>query len=249
MKKMLRHTMLAAMLLAVVVYLGTTVAGAETILTNTVVVEAGGRSTTYDFDEVRLEEEDGVVKVCVCKSLAFRALQLLADRFADGVVPRDDIRILTGWTTDGAEELFVDIMGWPAGDLAFTAGATEATQLTINDAYFIFMRKSTGEAWKVTADAALYPHGFFHYRTLIKSGQATSAERQFWQTALRPQAVANMEAIPLIDRLDIQPLAFFGTDNSMLHIPAVCVSDGSEYRIDMHYHGGAFALQTAEPLH
>jgi hypothetical protein len=35
----------------------------------------------------------------------------------------------------------------------------------------------------------------------------------------------------------------------MLHIPAVCVSDGSEYRIDMHYHGGAFALQTAEPLH
>jgi hypothetical protein len=241
--------MLAAMVLAVVICLGSTGAGAETVRTNTVVVAAGGTSTAYDFDEVRLEEEDGVVKVCVCKSLAFRALQLLAGRFADAIVPRDDIRILTGWTTDGAEELFVDIMGWPAADLAFTAGATEATQLTITDAYFIFVRKSTGEAWKVTADEDLYPCGFFHYRTLIKSGRATSAEKQFWQTALRPQAVANMAAIPLIDKLNIQPVAFFGTDNSILHIPTVCVADGSEYRIEMRYSGSAFELQAAEPLH
>ncbi|MBN2231412.1 MAG: hypothetical protein JW781_01145 [Deltaproteobacteria bacterium] len=224
-------------------------AGADTIRANTVVVEAGGTPTTYDFDQVKLEEEDGVVKVCVCKSLAFRALQLLSGCFADGVVPRDDIRILTGWTTDGAGELFVDIMGWPTEDLAFTAGATEFTQLNIADAYFIFIRKSTGRAWRVTADEALYPKGFFPYRTLIKSGQATNAEKQFFQTALRPQAVANMEAIPLIDKLDIRPVAFFGTDG-ILRIPTVCAADGSEYEIELRLTGDStFTLEGAEALH
>jgi hypothetical protein len=215
---------------------------ADTIVHNQVVVKSGETVVSYDLDEVKTEVEDGKTKVCICRCLCFRALQMLATRFADGVIPRDDIKIVTGWTTDGPEELFVEVMGWSSGDLTPMAGATAAAHLTIEDAYFFFIQKSTGKAWKVVANEGLYPQGFFAYRTLVKTGQATDEQKDFFQTALRPQAVINMETLPLIDKFDILAVPFYGEDG-ILHIPACFASGGGEYEVELRNLGnGVFEL-------
>lgn len=244
MKKMLRSGWMVSILLAALVCV-VPVSHADTITTNHVVVENNGVLTSYDFDQVKMEVEDGTTKVCICRCLCFRALQLLATQFADGVIPRDDIKIYTGWTTDGPEELFVEVMGWSHEDLAAMSGATAAANLTIVDAYFFFVQKSTGKAWKVAAKEGLYPTGFFTYRTLVKTGTATAEQKVFFQKALRPQAVANMEALPLIDRFDIQAVPFYGED-AILHIPSVFVSGGVEYEAELKDTGNyVFVLTNA----
>jgi len=221
---------------------------ADTITTNQVTVKTNESETTYDLDKVKLEIEAGATKVCLCKCLCFRALQMLATQFADGVIPRDDIKVYTGWTTDGPEELFVETMGWSHEDLAFMAGATDATQLTIEDAYFFFVQKSTGKAWKVTAKVGLYPTQFFTYRTLVKTSTATDAQKTFFQKALRPQAVGNMGALPLIDKLDIQEVASFGQDE-VLRIPVVFLSGGAAYEAELNHTGNyVFELTKADSL-
>jgi len=245
MKKGMRMGWMMAMALLALASLVTGTAFADTITTNQVIVKAGGAETTFDLDKVKLEVENGTTKVCLCKCLCFRALQLLATRFGDGAIPRDDIQIYTGWTTDGAEELFVETMGWTHEDLAFMKGATDATQLTIEDAYFFFIQKTTGKAWKVQARADLYPKEFFTYRTLAQSGQATDAQKSFFQKALRPQAEANMQALPLIDKFDIQGVAFFGQDE-VLRIPMVILSGGAAYEANLNHTGNyVFELRDA----
>jgi hypothetical protein len=247
MKRMLRSGWLVCIMLGVIVCM-VSVVRADTISSNQVAVKSNDIVTTYDFDKVKMEVENGITKVCICKCLCFRALQLLVTQFSDGVVPRDDVRIYTGWTTDGAEELFIDTMGWAHEEVGFMSGATDATQLTIEDAYFFFVQKSTGKVWKVTAKGGLYPTEFFTYRTLIKTGAATDAQKSVFQKALRPQAVANMAALPLIDKLDIQEVAFFGQDG-VLHIPSV-FGGGMAYEVELSHKGNyVFELIMAESLH
>jgi hypothetical protein len=246
MKKMLRSGWMVSILLAALVCV-VSVSHADTITTNHVFVEDNGVLTSYDFDQVKMEMEDGKTNVCICKCLCFRALQLLATQFADGVIPRDDIKIYTGWTTDGPEELFLEVMGWPASGLAFMERATDATHLTIEDAYFFFVQHSTGKVWKVRASAALYPKEFFTYRSLVKTGQATDEQKSFFQKALRPQAVANMESLPLIDKLDIQEVAFFGGDG-VLRVPVLSCG-GVAYEVELtHTDNYVFVLGNVTPL-
>lgn len=221
---------------------------AGTITQNQVRLSSGGETVTYDFDEVKTEVENGVTKVCICRCLCFRALQMLATRFEDGVIPKDDIEIVTGWTTDGPEELFVEVMGWPHESLTFTQNATESSLLTIADAVFFFIQKSTDKAWKVAANEGLYPTAFFPYRTAVKEKTASEEETDFFKMALRPQAVSHMETLPMIDRFRVDAVSFFGKE-SVLRIPACVISDGTEYSIELLCKGeGVFHLLKAETI-
>jgi len=234
MRRMLKGKWLVPLLLLVFVCMAS-ISQAKTISTNHVVVEVKDVHTSYDFDQVKMEVEDGKTKVCVCKCLCFRALQLLTIQFDDGVIPRDDIQIYTGWTTDGTEEIFVETLGWPQEDGMFMIDTTDGVHLTIGDAWFFFVQKSAGKAWKVQANEHLYPKGFFTYRTLVKTVKATNEQKLFFQNALRPQAVANMESLPLIDRFDIQETAYFG-QNGILRVTSLFV-DGKEYGIELKIMG------------
>ena len=246
-KRMKMGWMVSMAVLAMVSFVGYN-AYADTITTNQAVVKANDVETTYDFDKVKMEVENGITKVCICKCLCFRSLQLLSTQFTGGVVPRDDIKVYTGWTTDGAEELFVETMGWAHEDVVFMAGATDAAHLTIGDAYFFFVQKSTGRAWKVLAKEGLYPAGFFTYRTLVKTATASSEQTVFFQKALRPQAAANLAAIPLIDKLDIQEVAAFDQDGA-LRIPAVVLPGGMAYEVELSHTGNyVFELKNAVSL-
>ena len=221
---------------------------ADTIIGNQVIVEVDDVTTTYDLDQVKIEVEGGKTKVCICRCLCFRALQMLAAQFDDGVIPRDDIKIVTGFTTDGPEELFVEVMGWPHTDLMFMANATDPAHLTIQDAFFFFIQKSTGLAWKVSASDDLYPTAFFDYRTLVKTKSATEEQTTLFKTALRPQAIAHMGALPLIDKFDVQTIPFYG-DDGVLRLPAAFVSGGVEYDVELKDNGNnLFELIKAVPV-
>jgi hypothetical protein len=221
---------------------------ADTITGNQVAVKDNDVVTTYNLDNVKLEIEDGKTKVCLCRCLCFRSLQTLAAQFVDGVIPKDDITIYTGWTTDGPEELFIEVIGWSHDDLEFMADLTDPAYLTIEDAYFFFIQKSTGKVWKVMAKEDLYPMEFFTYRTLVKTGAATQEQKAFFQKSLRPQAVANMETLPFIDKFDIQAVPFYGEDG-ILRIPALFVFEGREYEADLEEVGkGTFELTGAVQL-
>ncbi len=246
-KKMMKGW-IALSILAVAVYMAPSVHG-ETITGNQIRVKANDVITTYDLDQVKTEVEDGKTKVCICRCLCFRALQLLAAQFSDGVVPRDDINIFTGWTTRGAEELFVDAMGWSPSDLAFVTGAKGPYYLTIGDAVFFFVQKSTGMVWKVKANETLYPKEFFTYRTLVKTGEATDEQKSFFQSALRPQAVVNLEFLPSIDKFSARAIPYLD-ENGILHIPDAFVSDGSAYGAELEDEGdGTFLLRQVTPIH
>jgi len=214
-------------LLAAVVYMSPAVF-ADTIANDRVAVASSGTTVIYNFDEVKMEIEDGKSKVCLCRCLSFRALQILASQFPNGVIPNDDIRIYTGWTTDGAEELFVDLMGWNHGDLSFLENSTDPVHLTTQDAVFFFVQRSSGNVWKVKTNEGLYPKEFFTYRTLIKTGQATDSQVIFFQTALRPQAVLNMTTLPLIDKFHVQLVPYYG-EGGVLRLPWVFLAGGTEY--------------------
>nr|HDM99605.1 hypothetical protein [Deltaproteobacteria bacterium] len=222
---------------------------ADTITGNQVAVKENDVITAYNLDDVKWETEDGKTKVCICRCLSFRSLQTLASQFADGVIPKEDITIYSGWTTDGPEELFIEVMGWPDDDLEFMTDPTAPAYLTIEDAYFFFIQKSTGKVWKVVAKEDLYPMEFFTYRTLVKTGAATQEQKAFFRKSLRPQAAANMETLPFIDKFDIQAVPFYGEDG-ILHIPALFVFEGREYEADLEEAGkDTFELTDAVQLH
>lgn len=209
---------------------------ADTIYSNQVAVKDNDVVTMYNLDDVKWETEDGKTKICLCRCLCFRALQTLAARFEDGVIPKDDITIFSGFTTDGPEGLFIEVMGWSDDDLKFMAEPKDPTYLTIEDACFFFIQKSTSKVWKVVAREDLYPEEFFTYRTLVKTGSATQEQNAFWQKTVRPQAVANMEILPFIDKFDIQAVPYYGEDG-ILHIPALFVLEGREYEADLEEAG------------
>lgn len=235
MRKALKRGLVVLTLLGAV-FFTVSIVHADTIIHNQVIVKSDDISVSHDLDEVKMEVENGKTKVCICRCLCFRALQLLAEQFPGGVIPRDDIKIVTGFTTDGPEELFVEVMGWPHADLTFTANATAPALLTVQDAFFFFIQKSTGRAWKVSASDDLYPATFFDYRTLVKTKTATEEQITFFKTALRPQAVANMGALPLIDKFNVQAIPFFA-DDEVLRLPAVFVSGGVEYSVELEHKG------------
>ncbi len=240
-----RYLCVPSALLLMVLFTGTMVC-ADTISDNQLAIQSGGNTIVYDLDEVKIEVENGKRKVCICRCLCFRALQVLAGQFADKTIPSDDIRIYTGWTTDGPEELFLEIMGWSHDDLLIVPGATDRAHLTLKDAIFFFVQKSTTKAWKVTAREGLYPQTFFSYRTAVKTKTASEEEMGFFKKALRPQAVSNMASLPMIDKFAFEAVSYLAEDGG-LHIPTALTVDGSAFAAELVNLGdGRFQVIQAE---
>ncbi len=247
MKKQYKTKWILSILLMLLVFSVATVS-ADTITDNRLSVKLGDNTVIYDLDEVKTEVENGVTKVCICRCLCFRALQILSSRFEGGVIPAEDIKVYTGWTTDGAEELLVEVMGWDHEDLAFVPDATAAAYLTLEDAFFYFVQKSTGKAWKVTAREGLYPTGFFSYRTAVKMKTASEEEINFFKKALRPQAVSNMASLPMIDKFSVEAVSYLAADG-VLHIPIAVSADGASYEAGLEHQGdNQFKLIKAQKI-
>jgi len=146
------------------------------------IVNADGSISTYVYGqgETPLADPlpDGGSKPCFCQRLNFRAAQALvnsktfSDQYPHGL-PEDGFRIVTRWNTEGAEELFVDALGWPENRVRIAIDATSHNELTLDDAVFYFIPESGDTAWKVSARESLFPPDFFTLRTAAKKGGTT----------------------------------------------------------------------------
>lgn len=215
---------------------------ADSILDNHVKVKTAGETVTFDLDVVKWETaEDGSLEPCACRMLSFRALQTLSKQFDKGIIPKDDLKIFTGWTTDGPEELFIGKMGWSSQDLSFTADATAMPYLTAADMVFYFVQKSTNRAWKVWAASDLHSPAFFEYRTLIKTNAATAEQKKLFKGVIKAQAIKNLDTLPLVDKFEVQELPYYGSDG-ILHLPSVFISSGMERGAALKYEENGFKL-------
>ena len=145
-------------------------------------------------------------KSCVCMMTAFRALQTVMQVAGIENVENQSVNILTGWSTDGPEELFVDILGWEAGSgFLYADPITAATDLTLTDAWYEF--NISGQIYRVQSLAENYAFtddpshdgyqegwGFFDYRTYFKTALEMDATKEYFRDVVRSQIVENFSS-------------------------------------------------------
>ena len=166
-------------------------------------------------------------KVCLCRMVAFRALQALERHLAADGFDSGEIDIVTGWSTDGPEELYCDIMPWVQGDnFSYAASITSPAQLTVDDAWYEFTAGGT-KTYRVASLASNYAFAhdtahpgyhsdwdFFDYRTHYKTSASADDEKDYFANVIRGQVVDNFLATT----------AFAVTGGDAVAVPAV--SDG-----------------------
>jgi len=166
----------------------------------------GGDVLSMDISECTDVMPGGGTKFCLCQGMAFRVSQLMADKWKDGVFHVDDVKVVTGWKTDGPKELFVEALGMAEGkDSGFSyddearAGKDQYTEdswyeVTVLSTGIQYLFCATDEIYDVVSDDT--QPDFLDYRREIKSGDSThKTEMQ----NLRALVQARIEADPFVE--------------------------------------------------
>lgn len=145
-------------------------------------------------------------KKCLCQAVCFRAAQLAAPAWEDGVFRTHEIRgIRTGWNTPGPYEFFSDRdFGDETGDLGIPEEkirveqldgrpAVSFKELTVRDNWYEF-ELADGRAVRVgVREDGVFPAEFWSLRSQAKSG-GEAGRNAFRQC--RRQALARVGALP-----------------------------------------------------
>ncbi len=116
-----------------------------------------------------------------------------------------DVRVVTQWNTGGAEELFVDSLGWSSSDVKIKKDATDRDHLTLEDAVFYFVQAGSDTAWRVSAQPDLFPPDFFKLRTAARTG---GEEDMATFRAVKKDAVENyMAPLPLKNAFAVEKVS------------------------------------------
>lgn len=119
---------------------------------------------------------------CVCQGVAFRVAQLMSDKWSDGVFHVDDVQVVTGWKTDGPEDLFVHKLGMIPDEkkgFSYDKSAPEVKDQTLEDAWYQVIILSTGENYTFHATEKIYGtsdsagYTMLDYRREVEGGDPT----------------------------------------------------------------------------
>ena len=161
----------------------------------------------------------GSWKACICRMVAFRALQAVGQYAGIADFSSADTSILTGWNTDGPEELYVENMPWTLGtNFSYDDDLTAAAQLTLADAWYEF--EIAGQTYRVQslaenyaftndtgseyyADGFMDGWDFFDYRTYFKTTSGMDDTKNYFKTVIRPQIV---DSFKTATAFDVQPV-------------------------------------------
>jgi hypothetical protein len=152
----------------------------------------------------------GGYKACICRMVAFRALQAVGQHVNISDFNSADTHILTGWNTDGPEELYVDNMPWVKDtNFAYADSMTPNEDLTRDDAWYQYT--IGGQAYRVESRAGNYEFthddqvagyhadwDFFDYRSYVKGG-GTGDEKTYFSGVVRSQIVDNFKGATSFD--------------------------------------------------
>lgn len=155
--------------------------------------------------------DKGTWKACLCRMVAFRALQALEKNLGLTDIKSDQINIVTGWNTHGPEEIYVDLMSWVEGDnFSYAGDITPGADLTLDDAWFRFTVEGYG-TYEVTSSSLNYEFDhdenalgyhddwdFFEYRSYFKKNEI-GAEKAYFSSVIRSQIVDNLTGTSYFD--------------------------------------------------
>jgi hypothetical protein len=164
---------------------------------------------------------NGGYKACLCRMVGFRALQAIGQYLSIDDFNSSQTTILTGWNTDGPEELFVDNMPWVEGtNFSYSDPITAGAYLNLDDAWFNFTVEGQG-TYRIlsTADNYMFNHNtdhagyhedwdFFDYRTYFKTHSGMDNEKLYFKDVVRGQVVDNLKGDT---SFDVSPVPEPGT--------------------------------------
>ena len=148
------------------------------VSTNQLLVKKAGSS---DVETVFLEEsckeiENGKEKFCLCRAVGFRIAQISSQIWSDGVFRSYEVeKITTGWNTDGAEEMFVEVLGIPGDKVTIPGDATPYEDLTLSDSWFK-LEFNNGRELLFRGTEKIYGEKFLSLRSAFKNGDKSRAD-------------------------------------------------------------------------
>ncbi len=143
----------------------------------------------YDEDDLLEISIEDVGKyhgdVCLCLTVAFRALQLaISELWKDEIPRRGEFKIISALPTPGSKDCFefiTRVITRGKGNdfkLELPQG-TDKRNITRNNFAFTFIRKSSEDSIKIQVREEIFPKGFFELRKKVKfSEKATQQERE-----------------------------------------------------------------------
>jgi hypothetical protein len=205
-KQIIRKAALFALIVSLILCLSGCV-----IEDNSLSFETSEGVITVDYQGV-VEEEGG--KICICRAVHFRALQLAADMWIDGHIRVDRLKIASGIHTDGPEE-FVEALK----DLEVVIDPIEVDE-SIPGAHLglpcysvLVTNTATEKQRRISCRPEIFSGDgfnhvdFFALRTKMKTGTATNEEKGKFKSTVRPRVVQNLSQVPLENLFEVAPVA------------------------------------------
>lgn len=96
---------------------------------------------------------------CLCQGVSFRVAQTIVDNWKDGVFHVNDVKVRTGWNSDGPKELFVDKLGMSEGkegSFNYAVNISPPSELSLQDAWYEITILSRKKTFMIRATDILY---------------------------------------------------------------------------------------------
>ena len=128
--------------------------------------------------------------VCLCLTVAFRAMQLAISQFWQDEIPkRGDFKIISACPTPGSRDCFefiTRVITRGEGNdfkLELPTG-TDIENMKSDNFNFLIIRKSNSNSIRIRTREELFPDGFFELRKIVKYGKTFTVEEEetFWST-------------------------------------------------------------------
>ena len=116
----------------------------------------------------------------------------------------NDVKIETGWNTDGPMEFWGPEKA-AAAEVKYTDGITGESDLTLTDSWYKVTIISTGMTYVFRGSDKIYLENFLELRSKNLKGAATDEEKQQLK-ALRSQIVTIMKTLPFDEMFVIEQL-------------------------------------------
>lgn len=128
--------------------------------------------------EACMEGEGDQRHPCLCRAMAYRVAQIVSSAWGDGIFDINDVKVETGWNSDGPKELFVDLMGLPSVIYGVNGKISSPDSMSLADCWYRVTVLSTGESFVFRGTEQMLPSDFMVLRNKVKGGTATPDEQK-----------------------------------------------------------------------
>ncbi|MCF4152021.1 hypothetical protein L2W58_09450 [Dethiosulfovibrio sp. F2B] len=137
-----------------------------------------GTVKTFSMAESCMEGEGDSRHACLCMAMAYRVAQIVSGAWSDGFFHPEDVMVATGWNSDGAEELFCDLLGVDSVTYGVDGSVTKPGDMTLLDCWYRISIKSLGKTFTFRGTEKILTEDFLTLRRKVKGGGGTDEEKK-----------------------------------------------------------------------